>query len=438
MGGVLGATTHRRGARAWSAGCARPAPRAGCGAASADAGGGPRAQSGARAAAAGKSPRRVGHSRIGPDAGGPSGLSLPPAASRSAGRPGRSPRRCRRASRHSTRPGKRRRPSASTPTSASSGTSSPRAVPARAARSPSPLPGLSLQESEASFQAVVDPYARADFFLAIGEEGMSVEEGFITSGVAGGAPVEGRQDARNLRTPQRLPQPFPSLDGPAARDVQPAGRSHGRPGHGHQGRRCVGRRLVPAGSFFVEATAEVFRGDSGTVFKASRRQDLGAVGHLSLHGPDRTDEPRDRRVLRAGSQRRWQRVPDKALRAGPHSALASAAARDLPLLRGARRDDLEPARGGQPDTTSVRRLRVGRLPAEPPLVRRAPLRLVGPGTPGRYPGSRRLGGPHLPAQRVRARCAASTGGRRSATTGWPKPLLLQVLFTIGAHGAHPF
>jgi hypothetical protein len=28
-----------------------------------------------------------------------------------------------------------------------------------------------MQESEASFQAVVDPYARADFFLAFGEQG---------------------------------------------------------------------------------------------------------------------------------------------------------------------------------------------------------------------------------------------------------------------------
>ena len=34
-----------------------------------------------------------------------------------------------------------------------------------------PFPALTLQESEASFQAIVDPYARADFFLAIGEEG---------------------------------------------------------------------------------------------------------------------------------------------------------------------------------------------------------------------------------------------------------------------------
>jgi hypothetical protein len=41
-----------------------------------------------------------------------------------------------------------------------------------------PTPFATLQESEASFQAIVDPYARADFFLAIGEEGIEVEEGY--------------------------------------------------------------------------------------------------------------------------------------------------------------------------------------------------------------------------------------------------------------------
>jgi len=42
------------------------------------------------------------------------------------------------------------------------------------------LPSSSLRESEVSFQAIVDPYARADFFLSFGEEGVDVEEGFVT------------------------------------------------------------------------------------------------------------------------------------------------------------------------------------------------------------------------------------------------------------------
>ena len=37
-----------------------------------------------------------------------------------------------------------------------------------------------MSESEASFQAVVDPYARADFFFSFAPEGVEVEEGYIT------------------------------------------------------------------------------------------------------------------------------------------------------------------------------------------------------------------------------------------------------------------
>src|SRR6185503_20069745 len=44
----------------------------------------------------------------------------------------------------------------------------------------SPPPSLAMHESEASLQAIVDPYARADFFIAFGEEGVELEEGFIT------------------------------------------------------------------------------------------------------------------------------------------------------------------------------------------------------------------------------------------------------------------
>src|SRR5262249_32349630 len=35
-----------------------------------------------------------------------------------------------------------------------------------------PSPSMEMHESEAAFQAVVDPYARADFFLSFGEEGV--------------------------------------------------------------------------------------------------------------------------------------------------------------------------------------------------------------------------------------------------------------------------
>ena len=43
-----------------------------------------------------------------------------------------------------------------------------------------PIPFATLQESEASFQAIINPYARAELFLAIGEQGIEVEEGYIS------------------------------------------------------------------------------------------------------------------------------------------------------------------------------------------------------------------------------------------------------------------
>ena len=37
-----------------------------------------------------------------------------------------------------------------------------------------------MHEAEVSFQAVVDPYARADFFLTLGPDEVDIEEGFLT------------------------------------------------------------------------------------------------------------------------------------------------------------------------------------------------------------------------------------------------------------------
>ena len=42
------------------------------------------------------------------------------------------------------------------------------------------LPNLSLRESELGLQAIVDPYARADFFLSFNGSNVDVEEGYLT------------------------------------------------------------------------------------------------------------------------------------------------------------------------------------------------------------------------------------------------------------------
>jgi hypothetical protein len=43
-----------------------------------------------------------------------------------------------------------------------------------------PSPAFQVEESEISFQAVVDPYARADLFLSFNNEGVDIEEGYVT------------------------------------------------------------------------------------------------------------------------------------------------------------------------------------------------------------------------------------------------------------------
>ena len=43
-----------------------------------------------------------------------------------------------------------------------------------------PSPAMEMHESELALQAIVDPYARADFFFSFGENGVALEEGYIT------------------------------------------------------------------------------------------------------------------------------------------------------------------------------------------------------------------------------------------------------------------
>src|SRR5207244_4800460 len=43
-----------------------------------------------------------------------------------------------------------------------------------------PVQSMEMHESEIGLQAIVDPYARADFFISFGEEGVNLEEGYMT------------------------------------------------------------------------------------------------------------------------------------------------------------------------------------------------------------------------------------------------------------------
>jgi hypothetical protein len=138
-----------------------------------------------------------------------------------------------------------------------------------------PSPSLEMREAEASFQAIVDPYARGDFFLAFGPEGVEIEEGFIT---------------------------FPTLPGGVLMKVGKMYNAFGKANtmHSHvlpwTDRPLVLRNLVGGDEnlsdsgisvsklilnplFFLEATGEIYRGES-SVFHAPSPEDLSYLGRL--------------------------------------------------------------------------------------------------------------------------------------------------------------
>ena len=146
-----------------------------------------------------------------------------------------------------------------------------------AGRNPvNPSPALELPESEASFQAIVDPYARADFFFAFGEEGVDVEEGFLTfPAVPGGLLVKvGRMRGAFGKVNTLHNHVLPWTDRPLVTSNLVGGDE----GIADAGISVA--RLIPNPWLFLEATGQVYRGDSGDVFRSSTRGDLSYIGHL--------------------------------------------------------------------------------------------------------------------------------------------------------------
>ena len=139
-----------------------------------------------------------------------------------------------------------------------------------------PQPALEMHESEASFQAIVDPYARADFFISFGEEGVDLEEGFLTLTALPGKFLAkvgkmraafGKVNTLHNHVLSWTDRPLVTRNLVGGEDgIDDAGISVAR--------------LIPAGPLFLEATGEVYRGDSDQLFRSSKRGDLSYVGHL--------------------------------------------------------------------------------------------------------------------------------------------------------------
>lgn len=137
----------------------------------------------------------------------------------------------------------------------------------------------SLEESEIGLQAVIDPYARADFFLAFGEEGAEVEEGYVTFTALPQSLLAkvGRMKVDFGKVNALHPHNLPWADKPLV-IVNLLGGDEGWIGDG-----ASVARLIPLGDTFSELTLQVLDGDAGEeFFTAERRSDLSYNAHYRL------------------------------------------------------------------------------------------------------------------------------------------------------------
>jgi len=294
-------------------------------------------------------------------------------------------------------------------------------------------PSLNMQEAELSFQAVVDPYARADFFVTLSPDEVALEEGYITFPTLPGGfltKVGKMRDAFGKVNGQH-PHTLPFLDRP----LVSKNLTGGEDGLADAGISVA--RLIPNPWLFLEATGQVYQGNS-EVFQAPTRGDLAYVGHLRAYhdigestnvdlggsiayGHNGMTEDTTTRLLGVDATLRW-----KPLRRSIYTHF---------LARG----EVTWSRRGQPDAVDA----VGGYGfLEYQFGRRW--------TAGvRYdnseradaPGLRDTGGSFILTYRPSEFSLVRAQYRRTSFADTDSPaneLLFQLLFAIGAHGAHPF
>ena len=137
------------------------------------------------------------------------------------------------------------------------------------------LSPLQLSEVEAAFQAVVDPYARADFFVAVGPEGAEVEEGYITfTSLPANLLLKAGKLRANFGKMNTLhTHALPSVDRP----LVTANLVGGDEGFADAGLSLS--HLINTSAMYLELTGEVFAGLSD-VFQSVKRSELAYVGRV--------------------------------------------------------------------------------------------------------------------------------------------------------------
>lgn len=140
-------------------------------------------------------------------------------------------------------------------------------------------PSASLAESEIAFQAFVDPYAQAKFFVAVGPEGAEVEEGFVNFiALPHDFTVKvGKLKANFGKVNLLHTHAKPWIDTPLVLHNFFGGEGLADSGV------SVSRIFPNRFNVFVEATGEVYSGNVEGVFESRNRNDLFYLGHLKAY-----------------------------------------------------------------------------------------------------------------------------------------------------------
>ncbi len=316
---------------------------------------------------------------------------------------------------------------------------------------------LNMHESELGFQAIIDPYARGDFFISFGEQGVEVEEGYVTfTALPGGFVARvGKMRAAFGKVNTMHNHVLPWADRPLVNENLVGGED------GIDDAGFSIQRILPAPKgIFLEATGQLFRGDSGTqtffvpvtpanptgtiqqtLFTATGKSDVSTVAHLRGYRDITESTNLDLGLSYARG----------------HNELGSGF---LTQLYG-----MDATLRWKPLRRSIYHSFIGRTEAiwsqrQQPLTLLGEQRSFGMYASGDYQLGRRwfVGGRYDYAQRARDDRQLDRG-TAAVLTYWPSEfsqirgeyrftryaegfsaneLLMQVQFSLGAHGAHPF
>lgn len=302
-----------------------------------------------------------------------------------------------------------------------------------------PSPALEMHESELGLQAIIDPYARGDVFLTFGEQGVALEEGYITFTALPGSFVAraGKMRAAFGKANTMHNHVLPFVDRPLVTQNLVGGED------GIDDAGVSVERIIPfPKGIFLSATGQVFRGDSGEgnelIFQSHERSDLSTVAHLRGYKDLNESTNLDLGLSYARG----------------HNELGSNFITSLYGVDASLR--WKPLRRSIYHSFVARSEFIWSQRQEPTAEQRA----FGMYASGEYQLARRwfLGGRYDWSDRARDANLTDKGGS-VILTYWPSEfsqvrgqyrftdyaegrksneLLFQVLFSLGAHGAHPF